>query len=49
MTRFANPLSGRLHWAGPEWSRHIAGKALAERRAPVLVMPAVELSPVGTP
>ncbi|GGG28607.1 hypothetical protein GCM10010964_15680 [Caldovatus sediminis] len=25
---------GPQRWAGPEWTRHVAGKALADRAAP---------------
>jgi hypothetical protein len=31
MTEIAAIRIGPQRWSGPEWSRHIAGKALAER------------------
>ena len=33
MTIIAAAKIGPTRWAGPEWSRHIAGKAMAERDA----------------
>lgn len=33
MTRFTAEKVGAQRWSGPEWARHIAGKALAEQRA----------------
>jgi hypothetical protein len=31
MTAFTAERISRTRWSGPEWTRHIAGKAMAER------------------